>query len=65
MPKLLLTIAGALLILWGLLWAAQGSGLFPYPAESPMIDQVQWIWSGILLAIVGIVAILLAGRIGR
>jgi len=48
---------GGLLVLIGLVWMGQGSGYFPYPAESFMIDQAPWIYRGALVAIVGIVGI--------
>ncbi|CAN7256679.1 hypothetical protein [Rhizobium sp. LjRoot258] len=50
-------IVAGLLILIGLVWMGQGSGYFPYPAESFMIDQTQWIYWGALAAVVGIVVI--------
>jgi hypothetical protein len=57
----LLVILGVLMIASGLLWAAQGSGLFPYPARSFMIDQTPWIWWGLLMAGAGL-AVLWAAR---
>ncbi len=53
---------GGLLVLTGLVWMGQGSGYFPYPAESFMIDQSPWIYRGALVAIVGVVVIALARR---
>ncbi|QRM42139.1 hypothetical protein [Rhizobium sp. BG4] len=55
-------VLGILLILVGLVWMGQGSGYFPYPAESFMIDQTPWIYWGALAAIVGVVVIALARR---
>ncbi len=51
--KIILAIIGILAVLMGLLWAGQGSGIFPFPATSPMINQSPWIWKGAILAIVG------------
>ena len=51
--RIILAIVGVLALLMGLLWASQGSGIFPYPATSPMINQSPWIWKGAILAIVG------------
>lgn len=48
-------VIGALAILMGLLWMAQGSGIFPYPASSFMIDQSPWILYGAILALAGLV----------
>ena len=52
MPRLL-ALVGLLMIASGLLWAAQGSGLFPYPAQSFMIDSRPWIGWGLLMALAG------------
>ncbi len=59
--RLLLTFFGALLALVGLLRMGQGSGYFPYPASSFMIDQSPWIIRGALVGLVGL-AMIFAGR---
>jgi hypothetical protein len=61
--KIILAIIGVLAFLMGLLWAGQGSGIVPYPATSPMINQSPWIWRGLLLAIVGLVVLWLSRRV--
>ncbi|MGA1801033.1 hypothetical protein [Rhizobium sp. HT1-10] len=48
---------GLLLVIAGLTWAAQGSGYFPYPASSFMIDQRPWIFRGAMTALCGALAI--------
>ncbi len=48
-----LRILGILLILFGLIWAAQGSGLFPYPQESFMVGASRWIYYGLATAVAG------------
>ena len=53
----LLAILGILMIVSGLLWAAQGSGLFPYPAQSFMIDSRPWIGWGLLMALAGVLVL--------
>ena len=60
--KQLQFILGIILFLLGLLWAGQGSGLMPFPATSPMINQTQWIWWGGLLALVGAALAVFARR---
>jgi hypothetical protein len=60
--RLVLTILGLLMILLGLVWAAQGSGLFPYPAQSFMIDNRPWIGWGLRLAAAGTLVLWLARR---
>ena len=52
-----LTAIGLAAVLIGLVWMGQGSGTFPYPASSFMIDQRPWIGYGAALAVVGIVVI--------
>jgi hypothetical protein len=61
--KIILAIIGILAFLMGLLWAGQGSGIFPFPATSPMINQSPWIWKGAILAIIGLVVFWLSRRI--
>ena len=56
-----LLIVGILTLLCGLIWAAQGSGLFPYPASSFMINESRWITIG--LAAAGAVAILVSFKL--
>ncbi len=55
--RIILTILGVLMILLGLVWIGQGSGAFPYPAESFMINQTVWIYWGLLLAAAGVVVL--------
>jgi len=50
-------LGGIVLVLMGLLWAGQGSGIIPYPATSPMINQSQWVLYGALVAVAGIILI--------
>ena len=61
----ILTLLGAVAVLMGLVWIGQGSGYFPYPASSFMIDQSPWIAYGAGLAIVGVVLIAIGRRSGR
>lgn len=61
--KTFLLIVGIVVTLSGLVWAAQGSGIFPYPPESFMIDQSRWVWIGLATAIVGVVLIVLSRRL--
>jgi len=60
--KTALTIVGVILLLAGLVWMGQGSGYFPYPAESFMISQVQWVYYGGITAVIGLGLIVLARR---
>ena len=52
--RTLLLIAGFIAVLLGLIWVGQGTGYFPYPASSFMINQPEWTWRGAILVIVGL-----------
>ena len=58
----LLTIIGIMALLAGLVFIGQGSGYFPYPAESFMISQTRWVYYGAAIAVVGLLIIVLARR---
>jgi hypothetical protein len=60
--RTVLVIVGGLMVLLGLLWAAQGSGIFPYPAQSFMISQRPWVWRGLGVAAAGAVLLALSRR---
>ncbi len=60
--RLLLTLAGILAVLVGLLWVGQGTGLVRWPAESFMIGLSDWTLRGALLALVGLALIWLGRR---
>jgi hypothetical protein len=49
----------------GLVWIGQGTGVFPYPASSFMINQTPWIWRGALLLILGLACFWAARRFLR
>jgi uncharacterized membrane protein len=58
----LLTIVGVVLLIAGVVFMGQGSGYFPYPASSFMVNANQWIYYGAGLAVVGFALIVLARR---
>ena len=64
MLRILLSILGVLLVLIGLVWIGQGSGVFPYPASSFMINETQWIWWGLLTAAVGVIVFVVSRKVG-
>lgn len=64
MRKTLLLI-GALAIFIGVVWIGQGTGYFPYPPESFMIDQTPWAYRGLALALAGLIAVLVGRRLPR
>lgn len=57
-----LRVVGILAIVIGLVWVGQGTGYFPYPAESFMINQMPWVYRGAGLAVVGVLAVLASRR---
>ena len=57
-----LTIIGIIFLLAGLVFMGQGSGYFPYPAESFMISQTRWIYYGAGIAVVGLLLVVFARR---
>lgn len=63
--RLVIFVVGALMVLLGLVWIGQGSGYFPYPASSFMIDQTPWIYWGLLLAAAGLIVIAVSRKRGR
>jgi hypothetical protein len=65
LTRSVMMIIGSLMVLMGLVWIGQGSGFFPYPAESFMINQTPWIYWGLLLAAAGLLVIVMSRRRGR
>ena len=53
-----LRLGGALLLLLGLLFMAQGSGYVAWPRESFMVGARQWVYYGGAIAAVGLLLIL-------
>ena len=60
--KTLLVVVGVIVLLMGLVFVGQGSGYFPYPAESFMISQTRWVYYGAAIAVVGLLIIVFARR---
>jgi len=58
----LLTVIGLVLLIMGLVFMGQGSGHFPYPAESFMIGQTRWVYYGAAIAVAGLIVIVVARR---
>ncbi|MBY3120522.1 hypothetical protein [Rhizobium laguerreae] len=58
-------VVGLLMILLGLIWIAQGSGYFPYPASSFMINQSIWILWWSIMAAAGIAVTVIISRLRR
>ena len=58
-----LLVVGILAILIGVIWIGQGTGYFPYPAESFMINAMPWAYRGAVLAIIGLIAVVVSRRL--
>jgi len=58
-----LLVVGVLAAVIGLIWVGQGTGYFPYPASSFMINEMPWVYRGAALAVLGLVAIVVSRRI--
>ncbi|MGO7417628.1 hypothetical protein ACCS64_34830 [Rhizobium ruizarguesonis] len=58
-------VVGLLMILLGLIWIAQGSGYFPYPLSSFMINQSIWVLWGSIMAVAGIAVTVIISRLRR
>lgn len=53
----LLRVFGILLLVLGLLFMAQGSGYLPWPKESFMIGDRNWVFYGAAIAAIGMLVI--------
>jgi hypothetical protein len=60
----ILLSGGVMAILIGVIWIGQGTGYFPYPSRSFMINDVAWAYYGAALAALGLVAVAVSRRIG-
>ena len=56
MAKRLLFGLAIVAVIIGVIWIGQGTGVFPYPASSFMIDQMPWVYRGAALAAAGLIA---------
>ncbi len=56
----LLTLLGFMLLVLGILFAAQGSGYLPWPAESFMVGNGRWVFYGGAIGAVGLIVIFMA-----
>jgi hypothetical protein len=64
MRNVLLSV-GVVAILIGLVWIGQGTGYFPYPSSSFMINDMAWAYYGIALGVLGLVAVVAASKMAR
>jgi hypothetical protein len=57
-----LFFAGIFVALVGLIWVGQGTGYFPYPASSFMIDQRPWAYYGLAMFLAGLAMMFFSRR---
>ena len=55
--RLALVIAGVVLILVGAVWIGQGTGYFPYPTSSFMINDRTWAYAGAAALVLGLLLV--------
>jgi hypothetical protein len=60
--KLALLIGGVLILLLGLHWVSQGTGILAYPQSPLMYLKPMWTYIGIVTALVGAFLIWLSRR---
>ena len=60
--KTLLLILGIAVLLMGLLWIGQGTGVIQWPSSSFMLDQRPWALRGAALAVFGLALIIVSRR---
>jgi hypothetical protein len=61
--RFVLPVAGIGLVLLGAVWVGQGTGYFPYPSSSFMIDDRMWAYVGVAVLVLGLLLIA-SGRRG-
>ncbi|MBV9891753.1 MAG: hypothetical protein JO090_12810 [Rhizobacter sp.] len=59
-----LLVVGVLLVVLGLHWIGQGTGIFVWPANPVMDNHTEWAYYGGLAALVGVVLIWVSRRRG-
>jgi hypothetical protein len=55
--RMVVGIAGVVLVAIGLVWIGQGTGVFTYPRSSFMINQTPWIFRGLLTSLIGLLIV--------
>jgi hypothetical protein len=60
--KAVLLLLGVVGLIGGLLFAGQGAGIIPWPETSFMVNRVEWILYGLIIAGVGLILIGIGAR---
>lgn len=61
--RTLLLLVGGVLFVFGCFFALQGAGVIMWPAESFMLANRAWVTNGMIIALAGAAAFLIAKRI--
>ena len=61
--KIVLVVVGSLALLLGLVWIGQGTGYFPYPRSSFMVNEMPWAYRGIGIAAAGVLIIFVSRKV--
>ncbi len=56
---LMLLITGVIFIIIGAVWIGQGTGYFPYPPSSFMINDRTWAYAGAAALVLGLLLVAL------
>lgn len=51
----IMRLIGIVLFITGMVFVGQGTGYFPYPATSFMVNQIEWAFHGTALMVGGLV----------
>jgi hypothetical protein len=60
--RVILAVMGVLMLLMGLLWIGQGTGLIMWPSSSFMLKDMKWAFNGALLANLGLLQLYIVRR---
>ena len=60
MKAAVIFVIGLFLLLQGVFYALQGAGLVPWPRQSFMVNNHDWVVNGGVMALIGLVIILAA-----
>jgi hypothetical protein len=55
--RMITGIVGVAIVVIGLVWIGQGTGVFPYPRSTFMINQTPWIYWGLLTSVIGVIIV--------
>lgn len=63
--KIALLVVGALLVVLGVHWIGQGTGILIWPANPMMDNHIEWAYFGVGAAVAGVILIWFSRRSAR